>query len=384
MSEKILFVDDVPAILEGYKRVLYKEFTVDVAVGGEQGLRVIAERGPFAVVISDMRMPAMNGVEFLSAVRTRSPEAVRMMLTGYAEIEAAINAVNEGNIFRFLTKPCVKDVLVKAVNDGLMQHRLIVSERVLLEKTLRGSMQTMAEILSITNPAAFGRSIRLQRYVRFMVNALKITPNWQYDVAALLSQLGCITLHPDTFEALNAGQTLPPEEQERFDKHPAVAFDLLSHIPRMESLAWMIVQQQGRISEEVQAEDESRDLVKTGAALLRTALAYDVLLNKGVGHHDAVARILATAKGLEHSAASALSDYEVDAVATVVRMCDIANLSAGMTLEEDIRTKTGMLVVQKGQEITSLLALRLNTFRHRGVIPGMVRVRMASSDSVGQ
>ncbi|PYX95051.1 MAG: hypothetical protein DMG71_10630, partial [Acidobacteria bacterium] len=132
MSEKILFVDDEPAVLEGYKRLLHKEFSIDTAVGGVEGLTAIAQRGPFAVVISDLRMPGMDGVQFLSKVRTASPDTVRMALTGYADIDSAINAVNEGSIFRFLTKPCPKETLAKAVTAGLMQYRLITAEKELL------------------------------------------------------------------------------------------------------------------------------------------------------------------------------------------------------------------------------------------------------------
>lgn len=208
MTEKVLFVDDVPAVLEGYKRLLHKELSIDTAVGGQQGLAAIRQRGPFAVVVSDMKMPEMNGVEFLSEVKSRAPDTVRIILTGYSDIESAIHAVNEGNIFRFLTKPCPKETLLKAVSAALMQYRLINAERELLEKTLRCSIQAMTEILSVTNPAAFGRTTRLQRYVQYLVSKLKITQHWQYEVAAMLSQLGCVTLDPDTVEAVGAGQTL--------------------------------------------------------------------------------------------------------------------------------------------------------------------------------
>jgi FixJ family two-component response regulator len=129
MAEKILFVDDEPAVLDGYRRMLHWEFDVSTAAGGEAGLTTIHDCGPFAVVISDMRMPGMNGAEFLSQVLQKSPETVRMLLTGYTDINAAIDAVNEGNIFRFLTKPCTKEALVDAIHIGLAQYRSITTEK---------------------------------------------------------------------------------------------------------------------------------------------------------------------------------------------------------------------------------------------------------------
>ena len=103
MKEKILCVDDESSALEGYQRILHGQFEVSTAVSGAQGLAILQKWGPFAVVISDMRMPGMNGAEFLALVRERAPETVRMLLTGYSDMNAAIDAVNRGRILQFLT-----------------------------------------------------------------------------------------------------------------------------------------------------------------------------------------------------------------------------------------------------------------------------------------
>ncbi len=148
MADKILFVDDETDLLRGYKIMLRQHFEVDTAEGGAQGLAEIQSHGPYAVVVSDMRMPGMNGVEFLSQVRHRAPDTIRMMLTGHTDIKAAMDAVNEGNIFRFLAKPCEREVLTSAINSGLVQHRLVIAEKELLEKTLMGSIKVLTERLS--------------------------------------------------------------------------------------------------------------------------------------------------------------------------------------------------------------------------------------------
>ncbi len=134
MTDRILFVDDEKGVLDGYERLLRKEFYVSVAQSGQEALAVIREHGPFAVVISDMRMPGMNGAEFLSQVRAMAPHTVRMLLTGYTDLKAAIDAVNEGNIFRFLTKPSTKEVLIDAINIGLTQYHSAMAEVELLKK----------------------------------------------------------------------------------------------------------------------------------------------------------------------------------------------------------------------------------------------------------
>lgn len=136
MADKILFVDDEQGVLDGIVRLLRKEFDVSVALGGSQALITMQKNGPYAVVVSDMRMPGMNGAEFLAQVRQKSPETVRMLLTGHTDLNAAIDAVNEGNIFRFLTKPCEKDALVNAINLGLEYHHSISDEKRLAKKAM--------------------------------------------------------------------------------------------------------------------------------------------------------------------------------------------------------------------------------------------------------
>ena len=153
MADKILFVDDEPAVLDGYKRMLHREFEVDTAVGGELGLTTIHDSGPYSVVISDMRMPGMNGAEFLCQVRQKSPDTVSMLLTGGTDLNAAIDAVNEGNIFRFLTKPCMKETLVEAIHIGLAQYSSITTEKKLAKKAqiIEESRSEPAEICQWDN-----------------------------------------------------------------------------------------------------------------------------------------------------------------------------------------------------------------------------------------
>ena len=122
MSNKILFVDDDSNILDAYKRQLKRQFNVDTAQGGEEGINAIVNNGPYAVIVSDLRMPGMDGNQFLSRVKDLAPESIRMMLTGFADLKTAMDAINRGNIFRLLTKPCAKEVLTDALSEGIEQY----------------------------------------------------------------------------------------------------------------------------------------------------------------------------------------------------------------------------------------------------------------------
>jgi len=120
MNEKILFVDDDINVLRGYKRTYRRRFDIKTAVSGEEGLQKIRETDePFAVIISDLAMPEMNGIDFLSAAGKISPDSVKIMVTGSADLSPAVEAVNRGIIYRFLTKPCDQKKLIITVEEAL-------------------------------------------------------------------------------------------------------------------------------------------------------------------------------------------------------------------------------------------------------------------------
>lgn len=376
MDEKILLVDDETAVLQGYQRLLRNDFVLETAIGGAAGLSALAQKGPYAVVVSDMRMPEMDGIQFLSKVKATSPETIRVMLTGNADLETAVNAVNEGNIFRFLTKPCTKETLGKTLTAALLQYRLVTAEKDLLERTLKGSVHVLTEVLSLVNPAAFSRAARLRSSMAHIAKAMGIASPWRLEVAAMMSQLGCVTLHPETIEAVYTGQELPPEEQARYDAHPQVARDLLASIPRLEPIAWMIAHQNQPLpGDDLTADRETADL-RLGAELLRATLNFDDLLRKGYSRTEAAHRLSREHKDLDARIFSALVELDPEVSGRTTRSCSIEELSTGMVLNQEVRTKEGVLVVAKGQEVTFAVIAKLKNFSKKGAIPETTSVIM--------
>jgi len=380
MSDKVLFVDDEPAILDGYRRLLGRELSMDTAVGGSLGLAAIGQSGPYGIVVSDMRMPEMDGPHFLAKVREVSPATVRIALTGYADIDTAISAVNEGNIFRFLTKPCSKENLLKSIEAGLEQHRLILAERELLEGTLRGCVLVMSEMLSFSNPAAFGRAMRLRRFMQHANSRLQVRSPWQLEIAALLSQLGCVTLNQDLVNAAYAGERLSPEDQKKFDAHAAIAGKMLAIIPRMEAVAQIIAFQDVPAPAIKAANADEQREIEMGVQLLRLGLAYDALINRGVSPAEACRRVRATIKGVDPSIVAILDDLEMG-MPLCTRECNVRELAIGMILDQDVRNTMGLLVVAKGQEITNSWIERLHEYSRHGIIPGRILVQMPQAAS---
>ena len=376
MPDKILFVDDEPQVLDGLKRMLYKEFEVDTAVGAELALTAIRVCGPYSVVVSDMRMPGMNGAQFLAQLRQTAPDTVRMLLTGYTDLNAAVAAVNDGNIFRFLTKPCTKEVLATAITTGLVQYRLITAEKELLERTLMGSIKVLTDVLSAASPEAFGRSMRIARCVRHLVSKFDLPSPWRFEAAAMLSQLGCVTLDPEIIQAAYLGENLSPENQARFAAHPLVAKDLLVNIPRLESIAWMISQQLVKETSPTipQTPEAGAEAIVFGAKMLKLAVAFDDLRMKGMSDEDAISKLQGRHVEFGADLVEALVSIKPESGKMEVRKIPASKITTGMILQQEIRTLTGMLVVAKGQEVTHALLIKLDNFSRGGTIDKEIMV----------
>ena len=360
MEQKILFVDDDANILAAFRRHLRKRFHFDTALGPEEGLKAVVEKGPYAVVVSDLRMPKMDGIEFLSHVKEIAPDTVRMMLTGHADLHNTIEAVNEGNIFRFLTKPCPVDHLSKALQAGIEQYRLIRAEKELLDNTLKGSIKVLTDLLAIANPEAFGRASRIKRWVKDIANYMGIEDTWQFETAALLSHIGFITIPEETLRKIYEGEDLSGEEIQLFDMHPFIASDLIKNIPRMEGVAEIIAFQEKRFDGSGLPPDKpGGENIPLGARILKVALDFDSLQASGKQENEAfselkkrngwydpnVLKALEMALGIE-------TKYELRAV-------KVRELRSGMIFAQDVRALKGRLLVAKGQEVTPALCERL-------------------------
>ncbi|MBL9038233.1 MAG: response regulator [Archangium sp.] len=370
---RILCVDDEPNVLEGLALHLRRRYDIALAESGAAGLELLQKDPSFAIVMSDMRMPGMDGATFLSRSRQIAPDAVRMLLTGQTELESAVAAVNEGQIFRFLTKPCPPPALLVAVDAAAAQHRLITAERVLLEQTLHGSIKTLTDVLALTSPASFGRATRIKRRVSELANALGLRERWQLEVAAMLSQLGLITLPAETVEKVHYGQPLTAAEQAMLARAPAVTEQLLGNIPRLEGVRG-ILSASSKPYKRNDARGGSEDLVERGAHILKVAADFDALEGQG----ESIARVVGIMRGRVdryapevldalsrlHSGAERLDD---------VRELPLAAVRVGMVFAEDVKLTAGPLLVARGYEVTRGFVERARNFS-AGMVKEPVRV----------
>lgn len=375
MTDAILFVDDEPNVLSSIRRSLHKTFSVETAESGEAALEMMSANGGYAVIVSDMRMPGMSGIEFLARARELAPDSVRLMLTGNADQQTAVDAVNVGDVFRFLNKPCRPDSLVNAVGSALRQYQLVTAEKELLEQTLRGSIKAMSDILSLSNPEIFGRATRLKAHVTRVAARMDLPDAWMYESAALLSQIGCTAIAEDLVRRRVSGRRLDKNDMADFADHARVGADLIAAIPRLGDVAECIRYQEKNFDGSGFPSDQTRGhAIPLGARLLKIALDFDAVTASGASDADAMVWLR---KHLSFYDPDLLSGFEVslksDGQQSVVTM-DINALTDVMVLAEDVRTADDVLLVAKGQETTLSVRRRLQIFHENDAIPGRVQV----------
>ncbi len=355
---RVLFVDDEQRLLESMALLLRKEYTVELATSGPEAIRRLADLPDVAVVVSDFRMPLMDGAQFLHEVMQRAPLATRILLTGEAGVDGAKDAVNKGQIYRFLTKPCPVDQLKAALEAGVARHRLAVAERMVLQETLLECVAALMEVLAVTNPVAFGRAERIKRISADLAQRLGSRQFWQLEAAALLSQIGYFAVSQDLAEKVYYNRTLSREEQQRAaEVHPS-AMRLLEHIPRLEPVIQILAA--------LNWSDESlarlgEGMTATGARLLSAALDIDSMRVQNTPRDEILRKLRSResrygARILGACIASIADSPEPDAEVTV----PLRAAKPGMRLRQEIRTRNGALLVPIGFEISERLLARIS------------------------
>ena len=376
MINKVLFVDDEKNVLEAIRRQLWKKIDFDLALGPQVGLEAVKQRGPYAVIVSDLHMPVMDGIQFLSRTREIAPDTIRMVLTGNADLNTAIDSVNEGNIFRFLTKPCAEDVLIKVIKLGLEQYRLVTAERELLEKTLKGSIEVMTELLSLANPEAFGRALRVKRYVVEIAKKMEIPDIWRLETAAMLSQIGWLLLTAQTLQKfLHGKDDFIGEEKKTLGMIPTVSADLINNIPRMNEVADIILYQDKHFDGSGQPDDGRRGAdIPLGSRILKVALDFDLLESRGIMRGEILAQLQARTGWYDIEILGALEKVIGIEKDLQVMKLQVFELRAHMILDQDVRSSKDQLLISKGQELSEAALKRLRFIHENSGVQEPIRV----------
>ncbi len=354
--------------------LLRKDYDARFATRPEEALKLIREMTDPAVVVSDMQMPGMDGATLLREVMLLHPDVTRIVLTGEPGRDLAIAAVNKGQIFRFLTKPCAIGDLKAAIDAGVIRHRLVLAERAVLRETLIGLIKSLMEVLAIASPPAFGRAERIKRDVMDVATRLGIRNFWQLEAAALLSQIGYVALPHTLIEKLQAGVALEPGEFAEIDAVPDISKKLLEHIPRLESVVQILV---GLTRPDAEFVAQGDGLICRGTKILGAVIEYDSRIIQGETLEAAFAHLRGRIARYGQDVIDALdkSIHTSPAPGAVIEVL-LRHVRPGMTLLHEMHRENGMLLFPRNFEVTKTFLQRIENIAPE-MLDTLVRVRIS-------
>ena len=366
---RLLVVDDDPILLE---MILHQidsadeQWAVESARDGKEAWDRLSSNGPFAVVLTDMRMPVMNGMELLAKCRQVYPDTIRMMLTGDADQQTAIDAINRGDVFLFLGKPCPPEYTLNALRGAVSKYNLLTAERDLLTKTLSSSIKVLTDVLAMASPTAFSRAARVTKYVAKMAAELQLKDTWETVISAMLCQIGCVGLPEETLGNANSAPPLEGDQSQLSADHPKVGCDLIAKIPRLEGVAEIIGLQNGMLTQDLSANDVTE--IPIGARILNVALDFDALVSTGHNNDDTMAELNRRPGLYDPEVLKALQNVLNREGRLVVRCIPLAELPDNAILADDVRTSGGQLLIRKSLHVSPMIRRLLLNYARGCVI----------------
>ncbi len=423
----VLFVDDEPQILSSLRRLARRlGYQPIVANGGAEALALL-EESPVDVIVSDMRMPKMTGAEFLQQAAERWPETIRILLTGYSDIESAVSAVNDGKIFRYLNKPWEDDA-IKQVLDQAMEIAHLTREKLRLQalteaqnaelaalnENLEARVQERTEqvkkaaaLLATANrelkegyvntvqvfasliQSGDGRGNQGTRQIaersRAVAKILGIDEKGQEEIhlAGLLCDLGKLTL-PDRLRNQPL-MSMSPEDAELFREHPRITENVLLPLPPMEPIAKIVRSHCERLNGEGFPDNLSGEEIPMPARILCVVKDFDAA-TRGL----LLAEELTAAEALKYLTDYAGSRYDGSVIKALKKVLRIneerqtlseqryssAGLRSGMVVTRDLFNEHGVLILPEGMVLKAPVIEKLK--RIEAEMPGELLVHAAT------
>jgi response regulator RpfG family c-di-GMP phosphodiesterase len=266
-------------------------------------------------------------------------------------------------------------VIEKVLEAAVDQYKLVISERQLTQETLLGCLQVMLEMLTTVQPEAFSQSTRVHRYVREIAAAMNLKDRWQIEAAAMLLQIGWMTLPPDILTKAIAGESMSPEEQTAFAVHPSAAARILEQIPRLGTVARMVEGQHGSLKGSSSVAGVDGEVAALGAQVLKAAIEFDRLCNLKKHPLEVLDQMKKKPGAYMPEVLAAMVGIEAVTPASRTRLVPVSELATGMVMAEDLCGERGLILVGKGQAVTATFAARLSSVGYGLARGQMCKVR---------
>ncbi len=373
-NKKILYVDDEENLLSAFRSLMRKEnFEIVLLQDSEKIMQMLYEHGPFAVVISDQKMPNMTGVDVLEKVKLNSPESIRILLTGYSDFDDTTRAINQAGITHYISKPWDDIQLKQVVHECITQYNLILENAFLLEE-LKTTNASLAELLDGTvvetvhllsdmianlNPLAAQQTERIrkigQAYLKIVQN---ISPEERWDTlrAFDLFNLGLVMLPPLIQVAISKDGLSAVDRFQTGKTHFILAAHVLEHIPRFINVAKIIKFQQRDYNGEGEPHNEwlQGEKIPFGARLLHILLDLDKRSTEKFRGYSVLQQMLQESHKYDKTIINTMlnarsTQQKIEAVEQTVH---VKELQAGMIALEDIVSMKGTHLITARTQLT--------------------------------
>ncbi|MEM9160101.1 MAG: response regulator [Verrucomicrobiota bacterium] len=365
-SETILCVDDERSVLVSIKRALRGICEVEFADSAENALKALEGSESYAAIVSDMRMPGMNGIEFLEKARHLSSHSSRIMLTGDSDQSTAIDALNKGSLYRFLKKPFSNADFLASIEASIRHYQMEVAEKDLLQRTLQGSLQALVDLLSMADPNAFQMSGRLKEIASQLGRIQKLNPTWMLNISAMLAPVGYVTLPGGVPKSKASDGSKNREMIEAW----RTSSQIVKRIPRLEKVSRAI---ELSLQQEVGALEKDR-LVARLAATLKIADQYGRLRRRGLTKKEAIADLKDVKGEFEQISIAALNSVELPEDNMIVREIATARIEEGMIFSGDVFTLDGLMLAPDGIRASQAILNKMKNFAKEGRLPKTMKI----------
>ena len=372
-----------------FSSVLKDRYGVETARSGEEALQMLKTDAGFSVIVSDVYLPGISGIDLLKQCAKLTPDTVRISLTGSPDRDTVVESVNEGNVFRFVSKPVRVDVLAEIIEAAVQRYEGQRVERDLMETTVRTSVTLLLEVLATLDPASFELSQRVRSSVRQFARFTRLPNVWELELAASLARIGTVALPPDIVRKAGRKQPLTAREAELFGQVPHLGSQLLKQIPRMDRVAQSIRYQAKNFDGSGTPHDGlARSSIPLGARLVRLFTDRALLEVDRVVGEEAYQAMLARSGAYDPALLEASFRHFPDNILSAavvdqnVRTVVAEDLQPDATLVAEIRNTDGMLLVAAGTRLTPLIVQRVQTHVSVGSVKGPFSVRLAKSETV--
>ncbi|MGN6547529.1 MAG: response regulator [Aureliella sp.] len=378
-NRNILLVDDEQAVLDGIARRLGQDYQLTLANDPLAAIDMLSGQQRFSVILTDMQMPGLDGLAFIRRAREISPHSVFLMLTGNQDLPTATRALNEGQVFRYFTKPCASADLRGGLDAALRQWELLQAERELLQRTFVGSVNILCDIMGIAQPLLSVINERTQRLIRTGCSSLSWRAHWEYLVAGKLALIGFVLIKPEAFANFLSHKPLSEADRKLYFGALETSAQLLQKIPRLERIA-ALVRRMGQTDGALSpgAEGDSSCDVQNGGTLLGLALAHVIGTRKfGVdpGGNSAVGQLYASPDSRLLQLFRDQDKRTLNA-SGMTRQLHLSQLAAGMVLAEDINVSSSHIALRAGDVLTDIAVAHLPTLSG---IPTTMSVQVPSA-----